>query len=249
MNRTLAWVILALAAVASPAGPPARPLPGDAWNDPLTGILFRYCPPGTFEMGTPEEGPYQVPDQKPRHAVTLSQGFWLGQWEVTVAQWEGRGVPEPGSAGLETKTMVSWEDCQAFLQGLNTRAGAPFYRLPTEAEWEYACTAGTPALPYFGPGSEGYGVSYHGIGSGEAPHPWGLENLLGNTREWCSDWGGPYPGETVTDPQGPPAGRYRVNRGGHGSLPYRHNHPTWRWYYTPDFRDNDLGFRLVRLAE
>ena len=199
-------------------------------------------------MGTPEEESYQVPDQKPRHAVTLTRGFWLGEREVTVAQWEGGAERAPGGAGLAPKTGVSWEDCQAFIRDLNARAGAPVYRLPTEAEWEYACTARMRPRPSFGPESEGYGAPYRGAGSSEQPHPWGLESLLGHTREWCSDWGGPYPGGAVTDPQGPTTGRSRVNRGGHGSLPYRHNHPTWRWYYTPDFRDDDLGFRLVRAA-
>ncbi len=80
MRRWSPRVILALAATATTAafaGPPAHPLPGDAWRDPLTSITFRYCPPGTFVMGTPEEESYQVPDQKPRHAVTLTRGFWL----------------------------------------------------------------------------------------------------------------------------------------------------------------------------
>lgn len=227
-------------------GPPFRPAPGEAWVDPLTGIEFRYCPPGTFLMGTPEESSFQVPDQQPRHSVTLRKGFWLGRREVSRSQWEGHPMAEgPGS---EPVTGVSWLECQSFIERLNQQAGAKAYRLPTEAEWEYACSAGEPPKPYFGPGSSGVGATYEGIGGPGQFHPWGLESMLGSCREWCSDWGGPYPAGPVMDPQGPDTGRYRVNRGGHGQIQSRQSHPTWRAYYTPDFRDDDLGFRLVRAA-
>lgn len=229
------------------AGPPSHPSPGEAWVDPLTGIEFRYCPPGSFLMGTPEEVTFQVPDQKPRHAVTLSRGFWLGRREVTRSQWEG--PPAAEGPGSEPVTGVSWSACQDFIERLNQQVGAKVYRLPTEAEWEYACSAGELPKPCFGPGSAGFGAPYEGIGAPGLFHPWGLESMLGAYREWCSDWGGPYPEGAVTDPQGPETGRYRVHRGGHGQLPSRHSHPTWRGYYTPDFRDDDLGFRLVRASD
>lgn len=247
-RRPAALALITMAAACGDADPPSRPVAGQSWTDPFSGIVFQYCPPGRFLMGTPEEDSFRVPDQMPRHEVVLTRGFWLGRSELTRAQWEGRtGALE--AAAHAPMTGVSWEDCQDFLQRLNLRAGGERYRLPTEAEWEYACTAGTPPLPAFGPASDGPGVPYRGIGSAAHPHPWGLQAMVGSVREWCLDWGGPYPAGQVVDPQGPIAGRYRVHRGGSGGFFARHAHPTWRAYYTPNFQDGDLGLRVVRIAE
>lgn len=250
---------LALLATACSASPPQKPSPGAIWQDPASGLTFCYCPPGTFWMGTVEEEPYQVTDQKPRHLVTLTHGFWLGQSEVTRAQWQtfmGKpSVPAPTEDFSETAqsdhmpvTMVSWEDCQVFLKVLNRRCGYWTYRLPTEAEWEYACEAGKPPQP-----DQAWGTLGQALRSGDPENDlirnaWGFINMLGPTREWCSDWGGPYSSGATMDPQGPTSGRYRVNRGGYGYR-NRHIHPTWRWFYTPDFKDDDLGFRVVRVVE
>ena len=158
------------------------------------------------------------------------------------------GFPE---CGLDCPVeRVSWEDAQEFIRRLNAMDGATTYRLPTEAEWEYAARAGTTgdrygnldAIAWCG---ENSGGRTHPVG-GKVPNAWGLHDMLGNVWEWVEDWYGDYPGGTVTDPRGPGSGSYRVLRGGgwHFSASYcrssrRNNGP-------PGIRDYGLGFRLLR---
>ena len=252
----MAWPLrscIMTACLAAGAAPPAHPVPGEAWQDPVSGIAFCYCPPGTYQMGTVEEEPYQETNQKPRHPVTLSRGFWMGRTEVTERQWasvmeglpplpEWADAPERAAPRDAALTDVSWDECQEFLRRLNDRAGRADYRLPTEAEWEYACEAGTPPEPDQAWGTIGRGLKP------VAPNAWGLVAMLGPVGEWCSDWAGPYQAGPATDPQGPGQGRYKVCRGGWG-FQEKHVHPTWRWFYTPGFKYEDLGLRVVRAAD
>ena len=233
--------------------PPEQPAPGQVWRDPASGIEFCYCPPGTFQMGTVEEEPYQETNQRPRHSATLSHGFWIGRTEITQRQWvsvmgslppppKWKDAPKPESPSDEAVTEVSWNECQEFLRRLNDKAGKADYRLPTEAEWEFACEAGVPPKP-----DQGWGIIGQSLKPSE-PNAWGLIAMLGPVGEWCSDWAGSYPAGPVTDPQGSGPGLYKVSRGGWG-FKKKHIHPTWRWFYTPDFKYEDLGLRIVRVID
>ncbi len=234
---------------------PKKPSPGQVWRDPVSGIEFCYCPPGSFQMGTEEGEPYHTTDQKPRHSVTLTRGFWMGRMEVTRAQWMAtteslptlpKSVEPPAqeAAAESPITLVSWNECQGFLQTLNKKTGKGVYRLPTEAEWEYACKAGKHWLGDYRDDIE------HGVAEAQnRPNTWGLIHMLGGAREWCSDWMGRYSPGPTNDPTGPKIGNYRINRGGSDSEKSFRIHPAYRWYYTPEFKDDDLGFRVVRVAD
>ena len=178
-----------------------------------------YVAPGTFTMGSPisEEGRY---DSESQHQVTLTKNYWLGKYEVTQAQWESVMGENPSrlKGGNRPVENVSWEDCQRFIRKINSQrhCGA---RLPTEAEWEFACRAGSTG-PYGGNGSLD-DMGWYGGNSGSETHPvgqkqanaWGFYDMHGNVYEWCEDWYGDY-GSATTDPAGPASGGVRVVRGG-----------------------------------
>ena len=205
-------------------------------------LTLAWIPPGSFLMGSPENEPMRNDDDT-QHRVTLTQGFWLGIHAVTQAQWEAVMGSNPShfrGANLPVET-VSWEDCQEFVKKLEKKTGVGF-RLPTEAEWEYACRAGTTTPFFFGETLSTSQANYDGSHASPkgvyrrrtipvgtfSPNGWGLHELHGNVWEWCADWCGPYPGEPMTDPTGPSEerpvepldprdgwmGLGRVNRGG-----------------------------------
>ena len=195
------------------------------------GIEFVWIPPGEFRMGSTSR--HADSDEKPVTRVRLTRGFWLGKYEVTQRQWEGVMGSNPSgfnSCGGDCPVEgFSWNDAQEFIGKLNGRSGGRRYRLPTEAEWEYAARAGTTTDTYAGditkPSGndpvlnriawyrENSGGGTHPVGR-KAPNAWGLHDMLGNVREWVGDWYGDYSGGTVTDPDGPRSGSVRVNRGG-----------------------------------
>jgi formylglycine-generating enzyme required for sulfatase activity len=172
-------------------------------------------------MGSPESETSEY-DYATRHEVTLTKPFYLGKFAVTQEQWEGVMGDNPS----ETKgaklpvTDVSWDDCQEFIKKLNGITKGK-YRLPTEAEWEYACRAGTSTAYSFGanitPKDANSSESEIGkpveVGSYK-PNAFGLYDMHGNVWEWCEDWYGDYPKGAVIDPKGPATGEYRVLRGG-----------------------------------
>jgi len=190
---------------------------------------FRWCPPGTFTMGSPtsEKGRSNGETQ---HQVTLSHGFWLLETPVTQSMWESVMGNNPskfkGSKKLPVE-RVSWEDCQGFIQKLNALlAGTPRFpagfkfSLPTEAQWEYACRADTPSSYHFGNTLTQQQANFSSretkdVGSYPA-NAWGLKDMHGNILEWCQDWHEDYPSGAVTDPTGGPwdRGSARVVRGG-----------------------------------
>lgn len=129
---------------AKPKTPPAAPVAGDSWTEPRTGMVFKWIPEGCFLMGSPEDEAGRNPDEGPRHQVCLS-GFWMGKTEVTVGQWRAIMGSDPSlikNSDAYPVDMVSWEMASEFASKLNGLAGGGF-RLPTEAEWEYACRAGS----------------------------------------------------------------------------------------------------------
>jgi formylglycine-generating enzyme required for sulfatase activity len=182
-----------------------------------------WCPPGRFMMGSPLWEPMRNGDEA-QHGVALTHGFWIGQFELTHEQWESVMEPKESSYGRSPEkglpvTDVSWDECRTFCQRLNAATGLRF-RLPTEAEWEYACRAGGTG-PCAGPGEltemawhreNSYGRLYPtGLKKANA---WGVHDMQGNAAEWCMDGYGAYPTAPVSDPRGKPDSAGRVVRGG-----------------------------------
>jgi uncharacterized protein (TIGR02996 family) len=196
-----------------------------AWSNSL-GMRFVWCPPGTFLMGSPDDEPERDPEEE-QHRVTLTRGFWMGAAPVTQSQWQAvTGNNPSGFRGEERPVeMVSWDDCVAFCRQLSEREGRE-YRLPTEAEWEYACRAGTTSPYFWGDTVRGELVNYNGsyrsdLYRGETtpagslpPNVWGVHDAHGNVWEWCADFSGRYTSGAQMDPVGPRAGNAHVLRGG-----------------------------------
>jgi formylglycine-generating enzyme required for sulfatase activity len=219
-----------------------------AGNVPLEMVWIE---PGSFTMGALGGSG----DEQPAHPVTITRGFWLGKYEVTQAQWQAimRTNPALYLGPNRPVENVSWDDIQTFLQRANANAiGMPpgyTYALPTEAQWEYACRAGTTG-DYAGPLDELAWFSgnsqnrTHSVGL-KRPNAWGLYDMHGNVREWCADWFGDYSGAAAVDPRGATSGVYRVNRGGgcnNGAVFCRSAN---RYLNDPSNRRVDLGFRLA----
>lgn len=222
---------------------------------------FVFIPSGTFRMGSSENEEGRQEDEGPQHTVTISEGFYLGKYEVTQEQWSAIEKSNPSifrhflESPRHPVDWVSWSDCISFIKKLN-QLGIGKFRLPTEAEWEYACRASSTTRYYWGndPGydqihnfswanSRAEGKS-HPVGL-KPPNDWGLYDMSGNVWEWCSDWFALYDIEDLTDPQGPDSGKRKVYRGGSWfnepealRCANRHGHPT-------NVKGTNSGLRLV----
>jgi formylglycine-generating enzyme required for sulfatase activity len=221
---------------------------------------------GTFRMGDASIAP-------PAHWVTISQNYYMGTYLLTQAQWQaviealgsGNAIPSYFSGHSSNPVeQVSYNDITPFLAWLNTNStsicpNCPadyVFRLPTEAEWEYACRAGTTTAYYWGDDASGTLIgnyAWYDSNSGDktqpvglkAPNAWGLCDMAGNVFEWCQDWYGSYDSGSDKDPVGPASGSYRVLRGGcwgYGSDLCR---SAFRLNFDPDSRSFDFGFRVV----
>jgi hypothetical protein len=213
-------------------------------------MKFCYCPPGSFMMGSPKSEEEHRNDED-QVQVRISRGFWMAQTECTQAQWEaviGDNPSEVKGRDLPVE-KVSWEDVQAYLSKLNGAVSLPSgwkLELPTEAQWEYACRAGTESMFSFGDRSSRI---YANIGQGKpsavasyAPNAWNMHDMHGNVWEWCRDWyGEKLPGGT--DPAGPAAGLHRVNRGGTFDRGWPSSRAAQRAYDEPNLSYASLGFR------
>ena len=227
------------------------------------GIEFVGIPPGEFLMGSTGEN--VGGDERPLTRVKISKGFYLGKYEVTQDQWQGVMGTNPSTfkdcGGNCPVERVSWEAVQVFIGRLNGTSGGGRYRLPTEAEWEYAARAGTTTDTYAGDITQPVGndpvvngIAWYGGNSGgptqpvgqKAPNAFGLHDMLGNVWEWVGDWYGSYPGGTVTDPEGPASGSGRVFRGGSWFIIAGYCRSAYRNGDSPGGRDGSLGFRLLR---
>ncbi|GDY14929.1 hypothetical protein LBMAG53_38070 [Planctomycetota bacterium] len=243
---------------------PVRPMSGPAWASAtgkdqygtwadltVGGVVqrMRLIKAGTFTMGSPANEASRDADET-QHQVTLTKDFWLGDSEVTQGLWQAVVDNNPSKfqgADLPVE-RVSWEECQGFFEKLNGQVRSGGFRFPSEAQWEYACRAGTTGA-YAG---DVGGLAWLGDNAGGTTHAvktkganaWGLFDLHGNVWEWCGDWYGDYPAGAARDPTGPASGSNRVNRGG-------------SWYYNawncraagrdgsePGNRFSSLGFRL-----
>ncbi|MDF7821827.1 SUMF1/EgtB/PvdO family nonheme iron enzyme [Runella sp. MFBS21] len=227
-----------------------------------------YVEGGTFQMGdTRGEG---GADEKPVHSVTVSS-FYMSKYEITQRQWESVMGSNPSyfkDCGDCPVEKVSWEDVQEFLKRLNARTGGS-YRLPTEAEWEYAAGGGSGTRTRFGNGRDvldateanfyskadakepysvvgDYRTKTIKVGSFR-PNGLGLYDMTGNVLEWCSDWYGDYSSSASINPTGPTTGSYRVLRGGSWGDNPANSRVAYRNGYTPSDRDSYVGFRVVSL--
>ena len=226
--------------------------------------VFRWIPPGTFRMGSPPEEA-QRGQAEVLHEVTLSRGYWLADTACTQAFWlavwpvNPSHFPENPANPVDN---VAWHDAQHFIAELNRRLPGLHARLPSEAEWEYACRAGSTSAFAFGEQITTAQVNYNGnhpytggekelyrrspvpVGS-LPPNPWGLYEMHGNVWEWCADWYGDYRPEPQVDPQGPTFGRMRVLRGGTWSDPASYARSATRSRIEPAYRPRSTGFRIV----
>jgi formylglycine-generating enzyme required for sulfatase activity len=221
---------------------------------------MRWIKPGKFLMGSDEstKGLFIVDEEQ--HEVTLTQGFWMADAPCTQGLWMGTGTREnrsrfPGFSNPVER--VSWEDCQAWLKGLGEVFPLMQPALPTEAQWEYACRAGSTSVYCFGDSEEelkkyawydkNSRSKTHVVGA-KLPNAWGLYDVHGNVWEWCQDWYGEFTKASVTDPVGPPKGTARVIRGGSWDDSARYLRSACRSRYDPGIWLHYLGFRLLSSA-
>ena len=209
---------------------------------------------GTFRMGATSEQKDEAWDrEKPVHSVTLSS-YYIGKTEVTQALWQAVMGSNPSynkGADLPVE-RVSWDDCQEFIQKLNRLTGRNF-RLPTEAEWEFACRGGNNSRGYKYSGSnyidnvawyrDNSGGKTHPVGT-KAPNELGIYDMSGNVWEWCADWYANYTSNSQTDPTGPQSGSFRVSRGGSWNCIAGYCRSSGRGIY-PACRVSYLGLRLA----
>ena len=221
------------------------------------GVSFdmMYVKGGTFTMGaTSEQGSDADDNGKPTHRVTLSS-FYIGKYEVTQALWKAVMGNNPSHWKGDNLPVecVSWDDCQDFIRKLTALTGKNF-RLPTEAEWEFAARGGNNSRGYKYAGSNNIGdVAWYDGNSGDkthavgtkSPNELGIYDMSGNVWEWCQDWIGSYSSASQTNPTGASSGSYRVLRGGCWDYNARSCRSSHRYLNAPNHRFNDDGLRLV----
>ena len=234
------------------------PVEAESFSIPDVNLDMLWCKPGTFMMGSPEDEKDRK-DNETQHKVTLTKGFYLGKHEVTQAQWEkvmGLNPSHFKGATLPVEN-VSWHDVMKFCEKLTQMEKAAgrlpegwVYSLPTQAQWEFACRAGTTTAYSFGDTVTKEQANFHqnvGKTTSVGTYPanaWGFHDMHGNVWEWCSDWYGAYPSVSVSDPVGPSDGSSRVNRGGGWYGLGRSMRSAARGGGTPGYRLSSLGFRL-----
>lgn len=248
------------------------------------GMKLVLVPPGEFEMGSGEQevtrlleeaklenvpGVYmlRVPTETPKHRVQIVRSFYLGIYEVTQEQYQrGMGRNPTATQGTTTRpvTHVNHSDAAEFCRKLSElpeeRTANAVYRLPTEAEWEYACRAGTTTRYAFGDDEAdlNHYAWWQANSQGQTqsvgqlqPNAWGLSDIHGNVWEWCHDWHGEsyysqFASTMAIDPQGPSEGAYRVIRGGSWSFTAKFCRSAYRGGYGPSIQNGAVGFRVVR---
>jgi len=245
---------------------------GDTFTIPDLSLEMLWVEPGTFNMGISDSEAeiYWIGNAvsyETQHQVTLTQGFYLGKYEVTQAQYEV--VMTGNTSGLSATPsyflnnpnrpveQVSYDDIQVFLTRLNDQEASNIpagwaYVLPTEAEWEYACRAGTTTAHSWGDTISSTNANYDGSGIGQtrdvgqyAANPWGFFDMHGNVWEWTADWFSPYSSNAQTDPTGPASGTYKSLRGGAFDNVERVQRSAFRSDDTPPgYRHVTTGFRI-----
>ena len=247
---------------------PVDPEPGETMT--FAGIEFVWCPAGSFTMGSPSVEQDRNTSEGPQHQVTLSRGFLLSKYPCTQAQWLDLASTNPSyfqgsnannaDTDLRPVEQVSWVDVQSYITALNAAYPNMNFRLPTEAEWEYACRAGTTTRYYWG-NDASYSLiddnawyydnssrRTHTVGTLSA-NAWGLYDMGGNVLNWVQDLYGTYTADAVTDPTGPTTGSGYVARGGCWYSEASACRSASRYSSSSDGRHNFIGFRLARYLD
>jgi formylglycine-generating enzyme required for sulfatase activity len=259
MRRGLYFTICLLATLSSYSQEAAN------YTETISGVPIKmiYIKGGTFTMGSPGIE-YDRGYLEAQHFVTLSD-YYIAEFEITQKQWKSVMGNNPSffkdceNCPVE---FVNWNEAQEFVTKLSQLANKT-YTLPTEAQWEYACRAGTKTAFSTGSCLDANQANYDGnsaytdvcpkgaykqkttpVGSYK-PNAWGLSDMHGNVHEWCSDWYGPYPKEDQKDPVGPATGTFRIVRGGNWDIAAKHCRSASRNYFTPEYRGRNVGFRIV----
>ena len=262
--RVAAAIVLVAAVFAVFATHLVAPGPADFYIEPVTGMVLVAVRPGSFMMGSVDEEPGRNDDEY-LHRVTITHLFYVGQHEVTQTEWKRVMGSNPSHfTGCERCPVeqVDFLQVNDFLSRINAGNAAMGFRLPTEAEWEYACRAGsstpfntgaqlTTALAnvdtrYGAAGSED-GAAYEKTlpVARFAPNKWGLYDMHGNVWEWTNDWYGPYIPRMENDPRGPQTGQRKVIRGGSWRFDANSARCGLRYTHAPQDKDDGLGFRVV----
>lgn len=264
VNRYIFWTLVTLVSVLAGVATylivttkPALELQNPV--DPFSSSDFVLIRGGTFYMGSDDELAY--PDEQPVHKVTITRSFLMGKTEVTQRQWSAIMDQNPSQFPHPDHPVdnVDWGDIQTFLNRLNKISSCNrCYRLPTEAEWEYAARAGNSSgwgfsedpdsLHKYAWYAENSNFTTHPVAT-RKPNDWGLYDMYGNVYEWVQDFYGPYLETATTDPRGATVGTQYVLRGGSWTDGARQQRPTYRDYYAPTHRHNFFGFRLVRTTK
>jgi formylglycine-generating enzyme required for sulfatase activity len=249
--------------------PPGNPAAGDLWTDPATGLDLVWCPPGSYQMGAVPGDVDAQPWEGPAHAVSFAQGFWMSRGKITQDQWQALMGANPaffsdltpcdrfGAAPARPVEQVSWEDAQEFLGRLNDRLGWDAYRLPSEAEWEYAYRAGTTGRFYWGDDAtaaarwawfaDNANLQTWVVGQ-YRPNPWNFCDMAGDTLEWVADryqpdyGGAPVDGQAVLNL----GTAYRTLRGSSWNDPEECLRASARYTRPQGARSRTIGFRVVR---
>jgi formylglycine-generating enzyme required for sulfatase activity len=231
------------------------PASREAFTQTQINLEFVKILPGQFMMGCSAGDSLCSVEEKPAHRVRITKPFEIGKYEVTQGQWDATMLGDPGPLkGADLPSRVSWDDAQEFLRRLNARNDGYRYRLPTEAEWEYAARAGSKGA-YAGPldqtgwYQQNSGGQIHPAGQ-KQPNAWGLYDMHGNVWEWVADRYDDkyYQSSPAQDPPGPSSGESRVLRGGSFNSVDRLERVSVRMGDVPAFRYANVGFRCVREA-
>ena len=245
-------------------------LGGAVGDRPTPGTRFVWLPAGQFMLGSPDNEQDRNSDEGPQTLVSLTHGFWMGRYEVTQGEYQSVMGSNPSAITGDTNRPVenvSWHDATNYCGRLTQQeraagrlSAAWEYRLPTEAQWEYAARAGTTNRFSFGndPGYTKLGNyawydanhegTTHAVG-GKLPNQWGLYDTYGNVWELCLDWYGTYAGGTAIDPQGPPTGSERVGRGGGYYSSPRLCRSSFRFRNDPVYLFSGQGFRMALVSD
>lgn len=263
------WLLLALILGIRPSEQCCAQSPKEITNS--IGMKLLMISKGTFKMGSPPGEKGSAHDER-QHEVTISKDYYLGVYEVTQAQYkkvmgdnpsyfQGENLPDPqkvnDTSNFPVET-VSWEDAVEFCSRLSAlpveKTAGHVYRLPTEAEWEYACRAGNKlAYSFWGDVRALGDYAWYDLNCNDQPHPvgqkkansWGLHDMHGNVWEWCSDWHGEYPNGPVSDPMGPRKGSLRVDRGGSWNYGADMCRSAFRGHLDPSGSNFNNGFRVA----
>jgi len=259
--------------------PQVFPMPwADEWGQDQYGawMMFKYkdveqrmrwIKPGKFMMGSPVEEKERGSNET-QHEVILTEGFWMADTTCTQELWEAVMGDNPANFKGPQRPVeqVSWEDCKTFMDKINQLIPGLELCLPTEAQWEYACRAGTESPFSFGKNITTEQVNYDGnypYGDGKKGkyreetvdvkllpcNAWGLYQMHGNVWEWCEDWFGDYSTKSILDPKGPDSGGYRVLRGGSWDFNGWSVRSALRDRYVPSYRYHDVGFRFSQVIK